>query len=81
MKKYEKPEIYIEKFELSQHIAACAWDMSNQNSVESCSATSDAELSGLVGINAFYDENVCSDGPIDVYCYTNDSEGFNIFNS
>ena len=31
MKPYVKPELYFESFELAQHIAACAWDMKNQN--------------------------------------------------
>ena len=30
MKVYEKPRVYIERFELSQHIAACAWDMTTR---------------------------------------------------
>ena len=29
MKPYIKPELYYENFELSQHIAACAYDMQN----------------------------------------------------
>lgn len=81
MKKYEKPRAYIERFELSQHIAACAWDMSNLSNVESCSAVSDPEQSGLFGVTAFNNEEVCTDGSIEGYCYTTDSEGWNIFNS
>ena len=27
MKKYVKPELFYEHFELNQHIAACGWDM------------------------------------------------------
>lgn len=27
MKKYVKPELYYEHFELTQHIAACGWDV------------------------------------------------------
>ena len=28
-KKYEKPKIIYEKFDLSQHIADCAWELTN----------------------------------------------------
>ena len=82
MKKYEKPKAYIERFELSQHIAACAWDMSNLDVEEKCSAVSDPEHTGLSGITAFNDGvAVCLDGPLEVYCYTTDEEGWNLFNS
>ena len=82
MKKYEKPQIYIEKFELSQHIAACAWDMSNHDNVQTCSAVSDSNITGIFGVVAFNDGvDVCINGELDVYCYTTDSEGWNIFNS
>ena len=82
MKKYEKPRVYIERFELSQHIAACAWDMSNLKNVQECSAASDPEHTMISGINAFNPGvAVCIDGPIEFYCYTSSEEGFNIFNS
>ena len=80
MKVYEKPRVYIERFELSQHIASCAWDM-NAQSVDNCSATSDPEWGLPDGIIAFNDENVCKDGPLESYCYTNGSSENNIFNS
>ena len=31
MKNYVKPELFFESYELSQNIAACGWDMKNQN--------------------------------------------------
>lgn len=79
MKKYEKPRVHIERFELSQHIAACAWDMSNSKTVEECSAMSDPGFGLDPGIQAFMDH--CSNGPLEGYCYTNGNDGFNIFNS
>lgn len=43
MKKvYEKPRIYMEKFELSSHIAACKVDVQQANK-ESCYATGSIE--------------------------------------
>lgn len=82
MKVYEKPRIYIESFELSQHIAACAWDMSNSKTVEECSAESDSDIIFVDGIHAFIDANPsCTDGPVEGYCYTNSGSAVNIFNS
>lgn len=82
MKPYVKPELFYENFELSQHIAACAWDMSNSTSVENCSAASDPEWGLPGGITAFYaDRSICINGPVESYCYTNGSSGNNIFNS
>lgn len=44
MKKYVKPMITLERFELSQNIAACAWDMNQQ--VGSCTAEADKSIFG-----------------------------------
>lgn len=46
-KKYEKPQIYIEKFELAQHIAKCDWDFEGFTSPESCKAVSN--MGGVPG--------------------------------
>lgn len=82
MRRYEKPKLYIERFELSQHIASCAWDMSNFKTLEECSAESDEEWIGIPGINAFLELNEkCTDGPWEDICYTNGSSGSNVFNS
>lgn len=45
MKKYVKPELFLEEFELSQSVAACGWDMSLQD-VNNCSE-------GAVGDTSF----------------------------
>lgn len=43
MKKYVKPELFCEQFELTQHIADCAWEL-NLQSLDSCLvATADPE--------------------------------------
>ena len=82
MKVYEKPRVYIERFELSQHIASCAWDMPNSKKVEECYADGDPEWGIPEGIRAFYaSRDICIDGPIESYCYTNGSSENNIFNS
>ena len=83
MKKvYEKPQIYIESFELSQHIAACAWDM-NAAKAEVCSADSDHEDFGLEeGLNIFVDADICQiTTDVESYCYTNSDSNMTLFNS
>lgn len=82
MKKYEKPRVRIERFELSQHIAACAWDMLSSKRVEECYAVSDSGWGLPAGVHAFNTGvDGCSDGPLESYCYTNADSGSNIFNS
>lgn len=80
MKVYEKPRVYIERFELSQHIAACAWDMSNSKNINECSATVDPSCGYPDGVNMFTGENsLCN--LTEAYCYTNGNTNVNIFNS
>lgn len=82
MKKYIKPELFYENFELSQHIASCAWDMSNSKNVNECYAESDPEW-GLPNNIFAFNKGVagCENGPLESYCYTNGSSENNIFNS
>lgn len=81
MKKYVKPYICFEKFELSSHIAACALDMSNSGDVKNCSAVGDP-FYGYDAENYFMNKDYgCLDGPIEDYCYTNGTDNLNIFNS
>ncbi len=83
MKVYEKPRVYIERFELSQHIAACAWDMTNQSDQNQCTAVGDSEW-GLPGLAMFTDTPRCDFTPEafgDDFCYTVGTEGGNLFNS
>ncbi len=61
MKTYVKPEIYFESFELSQNIAACDWELNN-NDVSAC--TSDGG-----GYTRFSSGNENCEAE-DVYCYT-----------
>ena len=43
MKKYVKPMITLERFELNQNIAACAWDL-NYADISNCSAEPDQDF-------------------------------------
>lgn len=81
MKHYEKPQIYFEKFELSVHIAACAIDMANSKTVDECSGIGDPAFGYPDGMQFFVNPDVCKDGSIDNYCYTNGDADLNIFNS
>ncbi len=83
MKVYAKPRIYIERFELSQHIAACAWDMSNKSDANECTAESDADWGIFGGLTMFTDTSKCNVTPnvFEDFCYTTGTEGNNLFNS
>lgn len=82
MKKYVKPDLYYENFELSTHVAACAWDMGNLQSKDTCSAQADNEYLGFGDVSLFNNEK-CDIGDADYedYCWTNGSVGANVFNS
>lgn len=81
MKKYVKPELFYESFELSQQIASCAYDSNNTHSDERCVFT---------GLNKDFDvemalfmdpKNGCRDVP-ESYCYHgNVGAEFQLFNS
>lgn len=44
MKKvYKKPQVYIERVELSEHIASCNWDYENETNPENCYAVGKIE--------------------------------------
>ena len=83
MKKYVKPELFYERFELSQHIAVCAWDM-NLSNKESCNAAADTSLiPDLAGETLFMSSSACSLNPDTYkdYCYHNGMSSANAFRS
>lgn len=81
MKKYVKPELVFESFELTQQIAACTYDSQNTMNDVNCTFT---------GINEFTGESItlflpgaerCTTEAYS-YCYHGSTgEGFSIFNS
>lgn len=83
MKKYTKPMIYFEEFELSQNIAACGWDML-QADKDSCAAQGDEAL-GNPGITIFtVAVETCEVKDYEQYCYEtglNSNESWRVFNS
>lgn len=86
-KVYQKPEMQMELFTLSKHIAVCAFDMSNLKSKYECTAISDAvgEKFNVPSLVLYTESNtncVDKDSTWDkIYCYTNGTEGLNTFNS
>lgn len=73
MKKYVKPELFYENFELSQHIAACGIDVDLTNATQDTCATLDKDFwPGLGGTTVFQENTSCAIAisNIEVYCYT-----------
>lgn len=83
MKKYVKPELFYEQFELTQHIADCAWELTNSTK-ENCSAQSDPDyLPGFANL-FMQDANGCVLIPgtnYQDYCYHDGAQGVNVFAS
>lgn len=83
-KPYVKPQLYYENFELSQHIAACGWDMSNSADKYNCTAVGDEEHFNNPPVSLFTETPRCQVVPGDVgesYCYEPSKGAFGIFNS
>ena len=85
MKKYVKPELFYEYYELSQHIADCAWELTSATK-DTCSAAADPDyLLPYVGSNLFMSSNYgCVLIPGDNYsdvCYHDGTAGVNVFAS
>ncbi len=82
MKKYIKPELFFESFELSQQVAACDYDSNNTHSDDSCFFSGTGEF----GPMTIFMDNCGENGTVDVtdygYCYHNSiSSPLGIFNS
>ena len=84
MKKYVKPELFFESFELSQSIAACGIDVHHANTTD-CDPTLDSEFWGGYADPVFSgDKAWCTTdiSAIESYCYTvGTSEAGRLFNS
>lgn len=79
MKKvYEKPQVYMERFELAEHIAGCSLDI-NGNDEYTCSGT--GTINGNVIPNIFLNEEAGCETTIEGYCYTQGSINVAMINS
>lgn len=82
MKKYVKPELFYEQFELTTHIANCVWEPVITN-IEAALCTFKAEEgSDWAGETVFTEiprcETVMDE---DYFCYYTAADGFNTFDS
>lgn len=80
MKKYVKPEIYYENFELSQHIADCGWELQEANE-NICHATGDTDWGYPSDVFAFITGAHSCDIQPEGYCYTNGSSAVGLYKS
>ena len=79
-KKYVKPELFCESYEMAQQIAACDYDSNNSFNDEKCSFTGVNKDFG-VEMKIFLSTPTC-DTVAESYCYHNASSGgYGIFNS
>lgn len=80
MKAYVKPELFYERYEVSQHIADCQWEMSGFNSIETCKAYPDAGFWGPGYTDTLATEaQNCDITNIEDYCYQKGTDGLNVF--
>lgn len=81
---YKKPEVLIESFELSQHIASCEHPVKNKTSAiqEGCSA--DVPDIGITTLFYAADPNSnssCQTDGSDMFCKTNGGNNTYVFSS
>lgn len=80
MKKYVKPELFFENYELSQHIAACVWDLNLVN--DSVCGFHSEDFPGVTIFTVASPVGPCEFVPEDGYCYwSTGGDGYNTFNS
>ena len=83
MKKYVKPELFYEQFELTTHIADCAWEL-QFSSDTTCYAQFDPSKGALEDRLFMSSEMNCSVSPgsgYQAYCYHDGTNGINVFAS
>lgn len=85
MKKYVKPELFYERFELSQHIADCGWEWVNLIDGNVCYAQPDPKFNNYFGENLFFSSNtplcIYTEETFEDICYQSGSDGMNVFQS
>ena len=82
MKKYVKPELVYESFELSQQIAACTYDSNNtMNDIVDCWFTGEIPNTSMT-ITIFLNGNTNCTTIGEAFCeHSGTGNNFNIFNS
>lgn len=77
-KKYEKPQVYMEKFELAEHIAGCNVTLLTDNPLK---CVGDGIIDGEQTNSWFIDANTSCSITAEGYCYTNSSINVATINS
>lgn len=81
MKPYVKPELFYESFELSQHIADCAWELQAANE-NVCYAVGDEDFNLDPYMHIFQNSSdICVVGPPEGYCYYSASNAIGLYAS
>ena len=83
MKKYVKPELFYEHFELSQQIAACSYDLlpNTLTQAPDCLFKGDTDTM-IPGKIIFLQTNTSCDVKVQKYCeHSSEDMGYNTFNS
>lgn len=73
MKKYVKPELRFESYELNHSVADCGWELQFDDGYK-CNATGDPDFALPAEPGAFMDGGICVWEP-DGYCYQNGTGG------
>lgn len=84
MKAYIKPELFYERYEVSQHLADCAWEFQNHTDPQTCTATPDIDKLPLHP-TLFLDESIgcqfVDAKEYENYCYQNSADGIKLHTS
>ena len=81
MKNYVKPELFYERYEVSQHIADCAWEWKNNTNVNDCRAEADSlKLPGYPNLFLNRDNGCDNTNPVQYenYCYQPGADGIKL---
>lgn len=81
MKNYVKPELFYERYEVSQHIADCAWEWVNNTDKSTCRAEADSKkLPGMPTIFLSEAAGCIFTTPTEYenYCYQNSADGIKL---
>ena len=78
MKKYVKPELYYENFELSQHIASCYITLSYATA-EVCQGVAGGVKPIFTSASCSNEGEIVNAGDLASYCYSNGTGVFTIF--
>lgn len=89
MKKYVKPELFYERYELSQHIADCAWEYNRLYAQNACPAVADQQklpnfqnlFTSALGCHYKTDATDGTGSGYQNYCYEDGADGIRVFAS